>query len=62
MNYLEYQFSVTDPKVLSKPWTSGWRKFTLAQDDEQLLENYCTNEQNTEQFQKIVEQEQSGKK
>jgi hypothetical protein len=60
-NYLEYQFTVEDPKVLTKPWTSGWRQFTLAQDDDTLLENYCTNEQNSDQFRKLVEQE-TGKK
>jgi hypothetical protein len=57
LNYLEYQFTIEDPKVLTKPWTSAWRKFSLAQDDDRLLENYCTNEQNAEQFQKLVEQE-----
>ena len=56
-NYLEYQFSVEDPDVLTKPWTSGWRKYTLAQDDDKLLENYCTNEQNSEHFRIIAEQE-----
>ena len=61
LNYLEYQFSVEDPKILTKPWTSGWRKFTLAQDDDRLLENYCTNEQNSEQFRKLVDQEQKKK-
>jgi hypothetical protein len=58
-NYLEYQLTVEDPKILTKPWTSGWRQFTLAQDDDSLLENYCTNEQNSEQFRKIVDQEQA---
>jgi hypothetical protein len=58
-NYLEYQFTVEDPDVLTKTWTSGWRKFTLAQDDDKLLENYCTNEQNSEQFRIIAEQEKS---
>ena len=58
-NYLEYQFTVEDPDVLTKTWTSGWRKFTLAQDDDKLLENYCTNEQNSEQFRIIAEQEKA---
>ena len=58
-NYLEYQFTVEDPDVLTKTWTSGWRKFSLAQDDDRLLENYCTNEQNSEQFRIIAEQEKS---
>jgi hypothetical protein len=60
-NYLEYQFSVEDPEFMTKPWTSAWRQFTLGQDDDSLLENYCTNEQNTEQFEKLVDQEKSGK-
>jgi len=61
-NYLEYQFSVEDPEFMTKPWTSAWRQFTLGQDDDSLLENYCTNEQNSEQFGKLVDQEKSGKK
>ena len=24
MNYLEYQFTIEDPKVLTRPWTSAW--------------------------------------
>ncbi len=61
-NYLEYQFTVEDPAFLTKPWTSGWRKFTFGQDDDSLLENYCTNEQNSEQFRILADQEKSGKK
>ena len=61
-NYLEYQFTVEDPEFLTKSWTSGWRKFTLAQDDASLLENYCTNELNSEQFRILADQEKSGKK
>ena len=57
LNYLEYQFTVEDPKVLTKPWTSGWRKFSLAQSDDRLLENYCTNEQNADHFRKLADQE-----
>ena len=60
-NYLEYQFTVEDPDVLTRPWTSGWRKFTLAQDDDKLLENYCTNEQNSEQFRILAEQEEKAR-
>ena len=57
LNYLEYQFTVEDPKVLTKPWTSGWRKFSLAQVDDRLLENYCANEQNADHFRKLADQE-----
>ena len=41
MNYLEYQYAVEDPKVLTKPWTSAWRTYSLASED--LTENFCTN-------------------
>lgn len=58
-NYLEYQFTIEDPKVLTKPWTSGWRKFTYAQDDDHLLENYCTNEQNSAQLEIVAEKEKA---
>ena len=57
MNYLEYQFTAEDPKVLTAPWTSAWRTFSLSQIGEDLLENYCTNNQNPEQFQKLYDQE-----
>ncbi len=57
VNYIEYQFTVEDPKVLTKPWTSAWRKFSLGQNEDQLLENYCTNNENPEQFQKLLEME-----
>ena len=60
-NYLEYQFTVEDAAFMTKPWTSGWRKFSLGQDDDTLLENYCTNEQNSEQFRILSDQEKSGK-
>ena len=30
MNYLEYQVTIEDPKVLTKPWTSPWKTFTLS--------------------------------
>jgi len=26
LNYLEYQFTIADPKVLTKPWTLGTRE------------------------------------
>jgi hypothetical protein len=33
MNYLEYQHAVEDPKVLTKPWTSAWRTYSLGSED-----------------------------
>jgi hypothetical protein len=59
LNYLEYQFTAEDPEILTAPWTSAWRTFTLSQDEDGLLENYCTNNENPEQFQKLYEQETS---
>ena len=60
-NYLEYQFTVEDPKVLTKPWTSAWRKYSLSALDEDLTENFCTNNEQVEQFMKLLEQEKAGK-
>jgi hypothetical protein len=50
MNYLEYQYTVEDPKVLTKPWTSAWRTYSLGSED--LTENFCTNNENVEQLAK----------
>ena len=60
MNFLEYQFTIEDPKVLTKPWTSAWRIHSLANED--LTENFCTNNQNVEQLRKLLEIEKSGKR
>ena len=60
MNYLEYQYTIEDPKVLTKPWTSAWRTFSLGKED--LTENFCTNNENVEQLQKLNEIESAGKR
>jgi hypothetical protein len=60
-NYLEYQFTIEDPKVLTKPWTSAWRTFSLSANNEDLTENFCTNNENAEQLLKLLEQEKTGK-
>jgi hypothetical protein len=52
-NYLEYQYTVEDPKVLTEPWTSGWNTYTLGSED--LIENFCTNNENLEQLKKLRE-------
>jgi hypothetical protein len=54
-NYLEYQFTVEDPKVLTKPWTSAWRTYSLGNED--LTENFCTNNENLGQLIKLTEVE-----
>ncbi len=56
-NYLEYQFTVEDPKVLTKPWTSAWRTYSLGNED--LTENFCTNNENADQLRKLTEVEKS---
>jgi hypothetical protein len=56
-NYLEYQYTLEDPKVLTKPWTSAWRRFSLSANDEDLTENFCTNNENVEQLLKLNERE-----
>jgi len=55
MNYLEYQYTVEDPKLLTKPWTSAWRTYSLGSED--LTENFCTNNENVEQLQKLNQTE-----
>jgi hypothetical protein len=58
MNYLEWQFTVEDPDVLTGPWTSNWSTYSLGAED--LNENYCVNNENVEQLQKLVEIESAG--
>jgi hypothetical protein len=56
-NFLEYQYTVEDPSTLTKPWTSAWREFSLSANDENLTENFCTNNENVEQLLKLREVE-----
>ena len=55
MNYLEYQVTIEDPKVLTKPWTSRWDTLSLSANNERLSENFCTNNENVEQLRKLYE-------
>lgn len=59
MNYLNYQVTIEDPKVLTKPWTSPVQIYTLDKHD--LLENFCTRNDEVEEFQKLKSQESGGK-
>ena len=59
-NYMEHQFTIEDPKVLTKPWTSAWRTYSLSANDEDLTENFCTNNEQVEQLQKLIEVEKKG--
>jgi hypothetical protein len=60
MNHLVVQVTIEDPKVLSKPWTSAPRVWTLGK--ERLLEYYCTNNQDVEQYKALKEKEAGGGK
>lgn len=60
LNYLEYQYTIEDPQVLSKPWTSAWRTYSLGRED--LTENFCTNNENVEQLIKLNQVERANKK
>jgi hypothetical protein len=42
MNYLTYQVTIEDPKVLTKPWTSAPHRYSLSH--EEMLEWYCPAE------------------
>ena len=41
MNYLVYQVTIEDPKVLTKSWTSAPRRWSLSLNHEPLQEYYC---------------------
>src|ERR1700692_3848277 len=58
MNYLVYQVTIEDPKVLSKAWTSAPRVWTLGHED--LLEYFCTNNQDVDQYKGLKSKESSG--
>jgi hypothetical protein len=60
MNYLVYQVTIEDPKVLSKPWTSAPRVWTLGHED--LLEYFCTNNQDVDQYKSLKSKESNGGK
>jgi hypothetical protein len=59
-NYLVVQVTIEDPKVLTKSWTSAPRVWTLGHED--LLEYYCTNNQDVEQYKALKNKESGGKK
>jgi hypothetical protein len=51
MNYLVYQVTIEDPKVLTKPWTSPPYTFSLGH--EPLQEFYCTHTEELSQFSEL---------
>jgi len=59
LNHLFVQVTIEDPKVLTKPWTSAPRMWTLGH--EKLQEYYCTNNQEVEQLTTLKQKETSEK-
>jgi hypothetical protein len=59
-NYVIYQVTVEDPKVLTKPWTSAPRRWTLAQDNYDIAEYYCTHNEEVSELSKVKENESAG--
>jgi hypothetical protein len=55
MNYLIVQITVDDPKVLTRPWTSAPRRWTLGNGE--VYEFYCTNNKEVEELEKLKEVE-----
>lgn len=58
MNYLIVEITVEDPKVLTKPWKSAPRRWTLYDGD--INEFYCTNNRELEELEKLRQQELAG--
>jgi hypothetical protein len=60
LNHLDYQVTIEDPKVLTKPWTSSVRHWSLGH--EPLLEYYCTHNEEVSQYKELNEKQiNSGK-
>jgi hypothetical protein len=55
MNYLIVEVTVDDPAVLTRPWTSAPRRWTLT--DSPINEFYCTNNRELEELERLREQE-----
>ena len=55
MNYLIVEIIINDPKVLTKPWRSAPRRWTLG--DGEVYEFFCTNNRELEELQKLRQQE-----
>jgi hypothetical protein len=60
MNYLIYQVTIEDPKVLTKSWTSAPRRWTLGHED--LQEYFCTNNEELGEYHLLNEKEKQSQK
>jgi hypothetical protein len=60
MNYLVYQVTIEDPKVLTKSWTSAPRRWTLGHED--LQEYFCTNNEELGEYQLLNEKGKQSQK
>jgi hypothetical protein len=59
LNHLFVQVTIEDPKVLTKPWVSAPRMWTLGK--EKLQEYFCTNNQDVDQLKALKGKESGGK-
>jgi hypothetical protein len=59
MNYMYVEITVEDPKVLTKPWKSAPRRWTLGNGE--VYEFYCTNNKEIEELNTLKEQESKGR-
>ena len=59
MNYLIVEITVDDPKVLTKPWKSAPRRWTLGNGE--VYEFYCTNNKEVGELEQLRQLELQGK-
>jgi hypothetical protein len=53
-NYLSYQITIEDPIVLTKPWKSAPRTWSLAQDpNDEWTEVFCTHNEEPDEINRI---------
>jgi hypothetical protein len=59
INFLNYQVTIEDPKVLSKAWNSSVRHWSLGR--EPLLEYYCTHNEEVTQYKELNQKQVKAK-
>jgi hypothetical protein len=61
-NYLIYQVTIDDPAVLTKPWKSAPRTWSLAQDPhDEWGEVFCTHNEEPDEYKKITDAKEKAK-